>query len=143
MESITNERFEYMTRNTSFLATLGFLGLHLFVGCSGRNSPSRYEPPTLIARNAIETALKTWESGSPFGPIAGKPAISVFDQRWQSGKKLESFEMLDKVTGTEHPQFKVRLKIKGNDEEVNEFLAVGIDPLFVFRDKDYRKASGQ
>ncbi len=35
--------------------------------------------------------------------------------------------------------YKVRLKITGSAQEVNEFQAVGIDPLLVFRDKDYRK----
>jgi len=131
-----------MTCNTGNLTTRVVLGLFFLSGCSGGNSPSRYEPSKHLARSAIDSALKTWKSGVPLGPIAGKPEINMFDQRWQTGKTLESYEILDEVAGSEHPQFKVRLKITGSAEEVNEFLAVGIDPLLVFREKDYRKATG-
>jgi len=131
-----------MTCNTGGLATRVVLGLFLLAGCSGRNSLSRYEPSKQVARNAIDSALKTWKTGVPLGPIAGKPEINLFDERWQSGKKLESYEILEEVAGSEHPQFKVRLKIAGSKEEVNEYLAVGIDPLLVFREKDYQKATG-
>jgi len=55
---------------------------------------------------------------------------------------LYDHEVFDEVTGSEHPQFKVRLKITGNAEEVNELLVVGIHPFLVFREKDYRKATG-
>ncbi len=131
-----------MTCNTGSLAARAVLVLFFIAGCNAGNSPSRYEPSKQVARSAIDAALKTWESGVPLGPITGKPEINMFDERWQSGKKLESYEILEEVAGSEHPQFKVRLKITGSAEEVNEFLAVGIDPLLVFRDKDYRKTSG-
>ena len=130
------------TCNTGSLALRVFVGLFVLSGCSGGNTSSRYEPSKQVARSAIDSALKTWKSGVPLGEIAGKPAINMFDERWQSGKKLESYEILEEVVGSEHPQFKVRLKITGSAEEVNEFLAVGIDPLLVFRDKDYQKATG-
>ena len=32
--------------------------------------------------------------------------------------------------------------LAGKSEEVNEYLVVGIDPLLVFRDSDYKRASG-
>lgn len=131
-----------MTCKTSTLVLRVVLALFFIAGCDSGNSPSRYEPPKQVARRAIDTALKTWKSGVPLGPIAGKPEINMFDERWQLGKRIESYEILDEVAGSEHPQFKVRLKITGGAEEVNEFLAVGIDPLLVFRDKDYRKMSG-
>ena len=131
-----------MSCKTSSLAARVVLGLFFISGCNGGNSLSRYEPSKQVARNAIDSALKTWKTGVPLGEIAGKPAINMFDERWQSGKKLESYEILEEVAGSEHPQFKVRLKITGSAEEVNEFLAVGIDPLLVFREKDYRKATG-
>ena len=125
------------------LAAFVVTALLMLIGCGGGNAPIRYEPLPGTARNAIDSALKTWKSGTAFGPIDGKPGINVFDARWQSGKKLESYEILEKVSGSEHPQFKVRLKITSSAEEVNEFLVVGIDPLLVFRDQDYRKVSGQ
>jgi hypothetical protein len=119
-----------------------FIACTSLVGCGGGDTSSRYEPAKQTARTAIDTALKTWKSGVKLGPIAGKPEINMFDERWQAGKKLEEYEVLDEVSGSDHPQFKVRVKIAGSAEEVNEFLAVGIDPMLVFRDKDYRKATG-
>ena len=131
-----------MNYNTGALVAKVVLGLFFIAGCGGGNSASRYKLPKQVARSAIDAALKTWKSGAPLNPIAGKPEINMFDERWRSGKKLEAYEILDEIAGREHPQFKVRLKITGSAEEVNEFLAVGIDPLLVFRDKDYQKATG-
>lgn len=114
----------------------------MLLGCGG-DPHQRYEPAATTARQAIDTALSTWKSGTKYGPIKdGKPEINVFDARWQAGKKLESYEILEEVKDQPHPQFKVRIKLAGKSEEVNEYLVVGIDPLLVFRDSDYKRASG-
>jgi hypothetical protein len=114
----------------------------LFLGC-GSGGTARYIPPQDNARAALQTALATWQSGEKHGPItSSKPEINVFDARWQAGKKLESFEILEAVTAQEHPQFKVRLKLEGQPEETVTYLVVGIDPLHVFRDADYQRATG-
>jgi hypothetical protein len=108
-------------------------------GCGG---PSRYVPTATSARQALETALSTWQSGQPHGPIeASKPAIHVFDSRWQSGKKLQSFEILEEIEGQEHPQFQVRLQLAGQPEESLTYHVIGIDPLNVFRDADLQRAA--
>lgn len=118
-------------------ATIGALA-----ACGG-NPQARYKPAPTTAREAIDTALSAWKSGAPYAPIKdGKPEINVFDARWQSGKKLESYEILEEVPDQEHPQFKVRIKLVGKPEEVDQYLVVGIDPLLVFRDSDYKRASG-
>jgi len=112
------------------------------LGCGGA-STARYIPASGSARAALQTALTTWQSGTAHGPItSSKPEINVFDARWQAGKKLESFEILEEVTGQEQPHFQVRLKLEGQPEETATYLVVGIDPLHVFRDADYKKATG-
>jgi len=114
----------------------------LALGCGG-NSAARYIPASGSARAALQTALTTWQSGEKHSPItSSKPEINVFDARWQAGKKLESFEILEEVTGQEQPQFQVRLKLEGEPEETATYLVVGIDPLHIFRDADYKRATG-
>ena len=66
----------------------------------------------------------------------------MFDARWQSGSKLERYEIIEEVSGKQHPHFRVNLKLAGKPEETTEYLVVGIDPLLIFREADYRKASG-
>lgn len=113
----------------------------LLLGCS--HSTSRYIPAAADARAALQSALDTWKGGAKHGPItSSQPEINLFDARWQAGKKLQSFEILEEVTGQEQPQFKVRLKLDGAAEETATYLVVGIDPLHIFRDADYRKATG-
>lgn len=130
-----------MNRKPLFSVFFTFACLLMVPGCG--NSPSRYIPAAANARAALQTALDTWKSGTKHGPItASKPEINVFDARWQAGKKLESFEILEEITGQEQPQFKVRLKLAGAEEETATYLIVGIDPLHIFRDADYRKATG-
>lgn len=118
------------------------LGVALLVGCGSR-SANDYKPNAGAARQAIETALTTWKEGKPLGTIAGKPAIDTFDARWRSGTKLENFSILAEVTGAEHTQFEVEMKLAGKPSEKSEFLVIGIDPLLVFRKEDYQRATGQ
>jgi hypothetical protein len=114
----------------------------LLLGC-GDGGTARYIPATDQARAALQTALSTWQSGEKHGLItSSKPEINVFDARWQAGKKLESFEILEAVTGKEQPQFKVKIKLENQPEETVTYLIVGIDPLHVFRDADYQRATG-
>ena len=111
-------------------------------GCTGKSVDS-YKPTIGVARNAIETALSTWKSGTAHGSITNvKPSLDVFDARWQAGAKLESYEILEEVTGKPEPHFKVRLKLAGKSQETTEYLVVGIDPLLIFRQADYDKANG-
>lgn len=111
-------------------------------GCGG-NPAAGYVPRTDTARQAIESALAAWQSGAKYGPLNElKPAINVFDSRWQKGKSLERFEIVEEVTGSEHPQFRVRIKLAHESEAIETYRVVGIDPLNVFLEADYRRASG-
>lgn len=114
----------------------------MLLGCANRGT-ARYMPAASTARSALQTALSAWQSGEKHGPLtSSKPEINVFDARWQAGKKLESFEILEAVTGQEQPQFKVKMKLDGQPEETLTYLIVGIDPLHIFRDADYRRTTG-
>ena len=124
--------------NRFFIYALAFC----LIGCQSK-SVENYKPASETSRKAIENALNHWKAGNSHGPITGlTPPINVFDARWQTGSKLESFEILDEVKGKQAPCFRVKLKLAGKKEETTEYLVVGIDPLLVFRDVDYAKASG-
>ena len=122
--------------------TIVWAALLLAMGPLGCGSNSRYIPAASTARDALQTALAAWQSGTAHGPIeSSKPVINVFDARWQAGKKLESFEIVEEIAGQEHPQFKVRLQLKGQPEETPTYHVIGIDPLNIFRDVDYQRAA--
>lgn len=108
-------------------------------GCGG-NSRSSYIPKTPNARQALQTALDTWKAGTPHGPItSSKPAITVFEARWRDGKKLESFEIVEEVKDPDHPQFKVKLQLTGEPEAMTVYHVVGIDPLNIYGDEDFKQ----
>ena len=87
-------------------------------------------------------ALQAWRVGTAYGPIKdSKPDINVFDVRWQAGKKLESYEILEDVKNADQPEFKVRLKLEGEPEETATYLVIGIDPINVFRDVEYKQSA--
>jgi hypothetical protein len=113
-------------------------------GCGGGGGTTRYVPDEAPAQSALETALQAWQSGEDYGPIeSSTPAINIVDARWQSGAKLESFEVLDAGAEGDGPrQFQVRMKLAGQPEETVTYLVVGIDPLHIFREQDYQKATG-
>jgi hypothetical protein len=114
------------------------------VVCGCNSDPTaEYIPKSDAARTALETALNDWKSGAPHGPItSSKPALNVFDARWQAGERLEKFEILEELPGKDRPEFKVRLQLAKKPEETLTYIIVGIDPLLIYRDADYERASG-
>jgi hypothetical protein len=127
---------------------LGLLLLSLS-GCGGGGgSVSSYQPTGASAKSALTTALEAWKSGreKPGTIDSNKPAVQVQDQIWDSGRKLKEFQIGDEKTSADGPtRFKVKLTFDGGDpasEEV-EYVVFGKDPLWVCRDKDYQKMTGQ
>jgi hypothetical protein len=116
----------------------------LLTGCRGTRVASDYVPSQNKARTALETALEAWRSGKKMGLIAdAKPAVQVMDSKWQAGQKLESFEILEAEAGTGPQWFKVKLKMKAPaGEQQVRYVVAGIDPLWVYREEDYKKAAG-
>ena len=129
-----------MNRRSLLLTLCCCSVIEVISGCGG-NSRERYLPASTSARSAVQTALDTWKSGAAYGPITtSKPTINVFDARWREGKKLESFQIVEEIKNAEQPQFKVTLKLAGEPAESSTYLVIGIDPLQVFRDVDYKQA---
>lgn len=128
-----------MINRRNMLMTGSLLGILWIAGCGG-NSRERYLPAATVARDALVKVLDAWKAGAPYESITiSKPAINVFESRWRDGKKLESYQILEEDKHADQPQFKVRLQITGQPEETTTYLVIGIDPLNVFRDVDYKQ----
>lgn len=127
-----------LTRIVHFLILAG-----VCAGCGGAPE-KKYIPKTDMARGALEAGLEHWKSGARHGPVDGfKVPVNVFDARWQNGKKLESYEILSEVPSDGPKIFLVKMKLNEDKEEIEiKYYVVGKDPLLVFREQDYNKASG-
>lgn len=129
-----------ISRNTR-LWTLVVLAMCF--GC-GDTSTTRYVPSSDTALTALQQGLDAWQSGATLTTITvSTPAVNVFDMRWQQGAKLEKYEIVKTIEGREHPTFEVQVTLDKKSPEKNTYIVVGIDPLLVFRDVDYQKATGQ
>jgi hypothetical protein len=109
---------------------------------SGCGDGSAAAPAEDVARAALEAALSAWSRGDRPGEIAGaRPPVVAHDTPWGKGRSLDSFEILGESEGAAaERQFIVRLtlsKPEGAEEVVYHVL--GVDPLMVFRDEDYRR----
>ena len=127
-----------LSRVIPLIAILG-----LIIGCGGPPE-KKYIPKADLAQGALEAALEHWKSGAKHGPVEDFTVpVDVFDARWQNGKKLESYEILSEVPSDGPKIFLVKMKLE-EDKEENEvkYFVVGKDPLLVFREQDYNKASG-
>ena len=52
------------------------------------------------------------------------------------------FEIVDQVPGLTPPQFRVRMQLTEKLIETTDYVVVGIDPMLVFREADYIRATG-
>jgi hypothetical protein len=122
---------------------LTVLGLGLLAGCNSADE-KKYTPTETTARQALETALGKWRDGQarPEKFTQGKTAVEVQDQAWASGQKLQGFEILSEESpGTGPRVYLVKLKTQKGEQTV-KYYVVGIDPLWVFAESDYRKQMG-
>jgi len=114
-------------------------------GCSRTGSKDAdFVPSPPSARKALESALKSWQSGKPPGTVEGAtaPKVQAVDSRWQAGQKLLAFEIVKEEQGGEGPRWlTVRLDVGKGPQEVR-YAVFGIDPLLVYREEDYQKLSG-
>jgi hypothetical protein len=118
-------------------ATL-LLPILLAAGCSrGYNAT----PSAATARASLEKALAVWKEGGKPGEIAGSdPPIQVVDTPWQSGRKLDSFEVLREEAGD--PDVRVSVLLKQADPPVEQevqYHVIGKGPIWIYRDEDYQR----
>lgn len=112
-------------------------------GCGG-NSAESYVPPSSSAQAALELALEAWKAGQPAEPVGKLPTgatVRAIDMDWAAGRRLTAYEIVQELPQTAElgpRQFAVKLTLEGSPQPtLATYLVVGIDPLQVFRDKDY------
>ena len=113
------------------------------LGCSG-NSDESYVPQSDSAKEALQLALEAWKAGQPADPVGTLPSgatIRAIDMDWAAGWRLSAYEIVQELPQSAEPgprRFTVKLTLEGAAQPVEAtYLVVGIDPLQVFRDKDY------
>jgi hypothetical protein len=123
-----------------YIRTVGFATLltcAAFVGCKSRTEGD-YRPSEEHCRRALSAALDAWKSGEPPGRIEGTPAVQVGDTLRRPGQKLKSYEILGENAGDQGRQFAVRVIFTDPAaEEKIDFILIGIDPIWVFRQEEY------
>ena len=117
-------------------------GLLALAGCS--RGTERYIPSEQASRQALEAALTAWQNGRPPGEVAGgPPAVRVVDSKWLAGQKISTFEILGEDSKQGPTFFSVRLTPRGaGQEQVVRYVVVGRDPLWVYREDDYKTSAG-
>lgn len=106
-------------------------------GCSRQNED--YIPSRVIAEAALTTALEYWQAGKPAGEVPGtKPVVYATDSSRKEGQLLRSFRILGETSGGSGRTYAVVLELDNPPEVIKtQYIVVGIDPLWVFRQEDY------
>jgi hypothetical protein len=113
------------------------------LGCGKGGKVEDFTPPADNARKALEAALAHWQAGNPPGGVTGaSPAVEVLDSKWKSGAKLTGYEIVKEEPGPGPRTFTVRLTYAKGPAEDARYVVSGIDPLWVYREEDYKKLSG-
>jgi hypothetical protein len=123
---------------------LWVLSLAICAGCSARGY-DRYIPSEDKARQALEATLNAWRDGKRPGAIEGAPtAVQAVDTQWLAGQQLASYEIVGEESGEGPRVFSVKLTMKrpaGKQLSVR-YLVVGKEPLWVYREDDYKAPAG-
>ena len=134
----------HLRARKSWFWSLGFL-LACSTGCNTSRSHDDFLPAEDKAQSALETALTAWQHGERVGKIANtsSPVIEVVDSKWRAGQKLQSYQILQVVPGNGPTRFVVRLTLKQpRAEQEVRYVVLGQDPLWVYREEDYKRLSG-
>jgi hypothetical protein len=112
----------------------------------GCGSPSRaYAPSARSARDSLDAALSVWRKGGKADQLAtASPAIHTVDYQWQARQVLESYEILEEQPGggDAEKRYGVLLKFKKPiGEKRVQYIIIGREPVWVFRDEDYTRTS--
>ncbi|MCY2962450.1 MAG: hypothetical protein NT069_02155 [Planctomycetota bacterium] len=131
-------------RSTPIALLLALFLTSVFAGGCGRGaSEESYKPQESVAKTALETALSAWKGGRAGpGRFEQTPALQVVDTEWEGGAKLSDFEIGTVEEFGASRKIQVKLKLAGGTAPVEvNYIVVGKDPLWVFRDKDYPGAA--
>ena len=123
------------------------VGLLWLAGCTKGGKVQDFTPPSDNARKALELALDHWKAGNAPGALPGQtPGIEVVDSAWKGGQKLREYEIVGEDAPPAQNQgprtFTVKLTLTQGPPVEVKYMVIGIDPLWVYRDKDFAKLSG-
>jgi hypothetical protein len=113
------------------------------MGCTGPGT-GQYVPSEAVSRRAIETALEAWKNGQAPGLVVGStPPVSVVDSRRKAKQQLERYEIVKEEKQDERTFYSVKLTLKNpRADETVRFVVVGKDPLWVYREEDFKSGAG-
>jgi hypothetical protein len=119
----------------------------LFGFCAGcaNKSYDKYIPSEDKARQALEASLNAWRDGKKPGPVEGAPmSVQAVDSEWLNGKKLQSYEIVGEEPSEGPRVFSVRLTLQrpSGQQATVRYYVVGKDPLWVYREADYKAPAG-
>lgn len=130
-------RFERALAGLAVTCLVGF-----DAGCAAKNAD--YTPALHDAQSALEHGLEAWKSGAPTGIIPNsKPVVNVIDAGRKPGQKLDRFTVLGETRAVAAGRtFVVQLELSNPEERLKtQYIVVGIDPIWVFRQADYELLS--
>jgi hypothetical protein len=130
-------------RRILFASIAGGCSILLVAGCG--SSSRAYAPSPSTARESLDAALATWQKGGKADQLASaSPPIHAVDFQWQARQVLESYEILEEQPGSgdAEKRYAVRLKLKKPlGEKRVQYIIIGREPIWVFRDEDYARTS--
>ncbi len=117
-------------------------GAAILAGCSKNPGAEQFIPPAANARQALDAALTRWKGGqSPEKFPFENATVQIADAAWASGLKLTGFEIVSEEANEGPRAFNVKLKTSRGEQALKYYI-VGIDPLWIYAEADYKKMSG-
>lgn len=117
---------------------LAMLALGL-TGCGRQPGFEVYLPAPQAAKSAVLAVLEAWKQGRPLDEAVGPDRdVHCVDKQRRLGQSLAGFELLGEIQVDNARGFLVRLHLQNPEQtQVARFLAVGAQPMWVFRGEDY------
>jgi hypothetical protein len=123
--------FALMLAAAGFLCTVG-------AGCSNK-SYDKYVPSQDKAREALEVTLNAWRDGKKPGGVDGAPVqVQAVDSHWQQGEKITGYE----IQGPRVFSVQLTMQRPPGKQVTVRYFVVGKEPLWVYREDDYKAPAG-
>ena len=121
---------------------LGGAFVTMLAGChqESKSGYERYIPEAESARAQLARVMDGWLKGLSPAESGSKaqPEVHVVDQTRRADQKLAGYEILGEAPAENARAFDVRVTYIGSDEpEMVRYIAVGVDPMWIFRREDY------